>query len=432
MQIEHSKAVISGGCSGLGLAVAKHLVTAGGKVTLLDINADAGAVVAAELGAQAQFLACDVSAEEQVANALQAAAVKVIAEQAEEITNYPGGLGHAGLRAAMAQRESEREGVAVDPDHLVITNGSMQAVTLSAEVLMADKGDVVLVEEYSYPGTLSAYRSLGLTLEGVKLDEGGMRIEHLEEQLTRLSAAGRLPRFIYAISTYQNPTGFIMPRARRLQMIELAARFKVPIVEDNCYADVHYEGDIEPALFALDDNPAHLYLGSLSKILAPGFRLGYIYARPPMLEQILARRNDAGSNYLAAAIAAEFYKDGISAHCAVTNPVLKNKRDRTTAGLSAELSDICAWSNPRGGLFIWLRMPDDVDRPKLFELAQQRGVAYLPGVAFHYANRNRPYLRLAFGHLSEETIEAGIPVLARCIREARTSNVPRDFETLFD
>ena len=364
--------------------------------------------------------------------ALQAAAVKVIGEQAEALTRYPGGLGHPDLRAAMARREGEREGVDIDPDHIIITNGSMQAVTLTAEVLLENKGDTVLVEEFSYPGTLGAYRSLGYDMVGIHLDEGGMRIDHMEEELARLDGEGRLPKFIYAISTYQNPTGFIMPKARREQMIALAAKYQVPIVEDNCYADVHYEGPIEPALFALDDNPNHIYLGSLSKILAPGFRLGYIYARPPMLERILARRHDAGSNYLASAIAAEFYKDGIAEHAAVTNPVLKVKRDLTVSGLSAELEDICVWSNPAGGLFVWVRMPDDVDRRKLTELAAANGVAYLPGVAFHYANRNKPFLRLAFGHLTESQIEEGIPVLARCIREARTSNEPRLFETLFD
>ncbi len=366
------------------------------------------------------------------AEALQAAAVKVIGEQAEALTRYPGGLGHLGLREAMARREGEREGVAVDPDHLIITNGSMQAVTLTAEALQENKGDTVIVEEFSYPGTLGAYRSLGYDMVGVRLDEGGMRIDHLEEELARLDGEGRLPKFIYAISTYQNPTGFIMPKSRRLEMIELAARYGVPIVEDNCYADVHYEGPIEPALFALDPNPNHIYLGSLSKILAPGFRLGYVYARPPMLDKILARRHDAGSNYLAAAIAAEFYKDGIGDHAAVTNPVLKLKRDLTTRGLQDNLADICAWSNPAGGLFIWLRMPEDVDRRKLWELCQANGFNYLPGTSFHYANRNKPYLRLAFGHLTEAEIEGGIPVLAKCMREARTSNEARDFEGLFD
>ena len=363
--------------------------------------------------------------------ALQAAAVKAIGDEAEALTRYPGSLGHAGLRAAMAAREGEREGVTLDPEHLIITNGSMQAVTLTAEALQEGRGDTVIVEEFSYPGTLGAYRSLGLDMVGIGLDEGGMRLDQLEEALARLAGEGRSPRFIYAISTYQNPTGFVMPRARREAMIELARRYDVPIVEDNCYADVHYEGPVEPALFALDDDPRHI-LGSLSKILAPGFRLGYIYARPPMLEKILARRHDAGSNYLASAIAAEFYRDGIDAHAAVTNPVLREKRDLTTAGLAAELDDICTWSNPVGGLFIWLRMPDDVDRKKLYASAQASGVNYLPGTAFHYQNRNKPYLRLAFGHLTPEQIVEGIPVLARCLREARSSNEPRGFQGLFD
>ena len=366
------------------------------------------------------------------AEALKAAAVKVIGEQAEELTMYPGNLGHAGLRRAMAKREGERENFHIDPEHMIVTNGSMQAVTLTAEALQEDKGDTVLVEEFSYPGTLGAYRSLKLDMVGISLDEGGMRIDHMEQELERLEKEGRRPKFIYAISTYQNPTGFNMPRERRMQMIELAARYDVPIVEDNCYADVHYEGNIEPAVFALDDNPNHIYLGSLSKILAPGFRLGYIHARPPMLDKILARRHDAGSNYLASAIAAEFYKEGIAEHASVTNPVLKVKRDLTTGGLAEELSDICTWSNPAGGLFIWVRVPDDVDRKKLYASAQENGVNYLPGTAFHYQNRNMPYLRLAFGHLSEQQIQDGIPILARCIREARTSNEARGFETLFD
>ena len=364
--------------------------------------------------------------------ALQAAAVTAIAEEAEALTQYPGGLGHARLRQLMAEREGQREGVFVDPDHLIITNGSMQAVTLTAEALQVERGDTVIVEEFSYPGTLSAYRSLQYNMVGISLDEGGMRMDHLEQELSRLQTENQLPRFIYAISTYQNPTGFVMPAARRRQLIELAAHYEVPIVEDNCYADVHYEGPVEPALFGLDDNPNHIYLGSLSKILAPGFRLGYIYARPPMLDKILARRHDAGSNYLASAIAAEFYKDGIDAHAAVTNPVLKRKRDLTVQGLRNELDDICRWSTPAGGLFVWVRVPDDVNRKLLYQTAHDHGVNYLPGTSFHYANRNKPYLRLAFGHLTEAQIEAGIPVLAQCIRQARTSNEPRTFETLFD
>jgi 2-aminoadipate transaminase len=363
--------------------------------------------------------------------ALQDAAVKVIAEQFDEITHYPGNLGHLGMRQAMARREQDREGVSVDPDHVILTNGSMQAVTLTAEALQDMPGDTVIVEEFNYPGTLSAYRSLKLDMVGIKLDEGGMRLDHMADELARLDKAGKRPKFIYAISTYQNPTGFVMPKARRLEMIELARQYDVPIIEDNCYGDVHYEGPVEPAIYALDDDPNHIYLCSLSKILAPGLRLGYIIARPPMLEKILARRHDAGSNYLASAITAEFYKDGIQTHAAIANPVLKHKRDLTVQGLENELDDVCVWSNPVGGLFIWVRLPDDVDRKKLSSTANENGVHFLPGIAFHYQNKNVPYLRLAFGHLTEEQIVEGIPVLAKCIRECRTSNEPKDFDSLF-
>ncbi|MAW46745.1 MAG: hypothetical protein CBB90_01545 [Gammaproteobacteria bacterium TMED30] len=363
--------------------------------------------------------------------ALQAAATKVIAEQAQELTEYPGNLGHPGMRQAMALRETGREGVAVNPDHLLLTNGSMQGVTLSAEALQENHGDTVLVEEYSYPGTLSAYRNLKLDMVGIPLDEGGMRPDKVEEQLDRLNRDGRLPKFIYTISTYQNPTGFVMPETRRRQIIELGQHYKVPIIEDNCYADVHYDGPLEPAFYALDDDPNIIYLCSLSKILAPGLRLGYIYAKPPMLDRLLARRSDAGSNTLAAAITAEFYKDGIGAHAKVANPVLKEKRDLTLQGLEEELGDICVWSEPVGGLFIWVRLPEDVDRQNLMAMSREQGVAYLPGQSFHYQRHDVPYLRLAFGHLTPDQISAGLPILARCIKSCRGSNEGRNFDSLF-
>ena len=135
---------------------------------------------------------------------------------------------------------------------------------------------------------------------------------------------------------------------------------------------MHYEGPLEPAFYALDDDPNIIYLCSLSKILAPGLRLGYIYAKPPMLDRLLARRSDAGSNTLAAAITAEFYKDGIAAHAKVANPVLQDKRDLDLEGLEEELGDTCVWSVPVGGLFIWVRLPDDVDRSKLWAMSRNK------------------------------------------------------------
>ena len=363
--------------------------------------------------------------------ALQAAAQQAIEEEAVALTRYPGGLGHLGLREAMARREQEREGTAVDPDQIILTNGSMQAVTLTAQTLQEAPGDTVIVEEFSYPGTLAAYRSLKLRMEGVPVSESGMRLDALEDRLHSLSKAGRQAKFIYTISTYQNPTGATMPRANRLALIALAQRFSVPVIEDNCYADVHYQGPVEPALYSLDDSPAQIYICSLSKILGPGLRLGYLIARSPVRERVLENRNDAGGNLLAAAIAAKFYENGIWQHAAVTNAALKAKRDLLLEGLAEELSDTCCWSTPAGGLFVWVRLPEDVDRKKLWALSQSSGVSYLPGASFHVAAKDVPYLRLAFGHLSHADIGDGVRVLARCLWVSGQSNAPRDFDSLF-
>ena len=218
---------------------------------------------------------------------LAAAAQKAIAEVGSDFVNYPGDLGHPGLREIMAARESQREGVEVSPDHISLTNGSFQAVTLIAEALMERPGDIIVTEELTYSGTIGAYKRMGAQLVGVPLDDGGMCTDALDRTLTDLQQRGTPPRFVYTLATYQNPTGSVMPRARRLELLEVARRHNAIVVEDNCYGDVHFEGEKEPALYALDDSPDVIYLCSLSKIFGPGVRLGYLHARPPMLERIL-------------------------------------------------------------------------------------------------------------------------------------------------
>lgn len=191
-------------------------------------------------------------------------AAKAITDLGGDLARYPGDLGHAGLRQLMAQREATREGIAVDPDHISLTNGSMQAVTLMAEALMDKPGEVIVVEELCYMGTLYAYKEVGARLVGIPLDEHGMRLECLEESLRQLHEGGTPPAFIYTTSTYQNPTGAVMPRARRLELIDLARRFDTIIVEDNCYADVHFEGR-----------------SSQLSTLSMTVRIRYMYARYP-------------------------------------------------------------------------------------------------------------------------------------------------------
>ena len=349
------------------------------------------------------------------------AAGRAIPEVAVALNRYPGKLGHEGLRRLMVRRELDREGVAIDPDTVMLTNGSMQAVTLVAEALGKGRDDVVVMEEYCYSGTINAYRALGIEMVGVPLDGHGMRMDALEETLERLEREGRSPRFIYVLATYQNPTGSVMPRERRLELIDIARRHDCVVVEDNCYGDVHFEGEKPPALYALDDSPNQIYLCSLSKIFAPGVRLGYLVARPPMLERMIARRQDAGPNTLAAAITSEYLRNRLWEHCEMTNAALKAKRDAMLAALDDHLGNLCSWSRPVGGLFIWVRVPEEIDLARLQEISAARGVGFALGSAFHIHADAGPYLRLAFGFPPVEEIRAGIRVLGECIREARSS-----------
>ena len=350
---------------------------------------------------------------------LAAAAREAVREIGPELCLYPGDMGHQGLREIMAARESEREGVDVSPDHISLMNGSMQAVTLVAEALMQGVGDIVVTEELTYSGTIGAYQNLGVELVGVPLDEHGMRTDALADTLEDLHRKGTPPRFIYTLATYQNPTGSMMPRARRLELLEVARRYDAVVVDDNCYGDVHFEGAKEPSLYALDDSPNIIYICSLSKILGPGVRVGYVVARPPMLGRLLDRRFDGGNSLLASSICAHYFRDRLWDHIERNNAILKEKRDAVFTGLEQSVGDICTWSRPVGGLFIWVELPDDVDRDKLMALCAERNIMVARGQGFHIHREDVPAIRLAFGYAALEDIQEGVPLLGECIQMAR-------------
>jgi 2-aminoadipate transaminase len=361
--------------------------------------------------------------------AFKRAAMCAIEDEYASFNQYPGGKGHPQLRALMAQRESEREGVTVDPEMMALTNGSMQGVTLVGQALMDAPGDQVITEAFTYSGTIAAYRGIGLDMVGIQVDESGMRMDHLEAHLRSMK---KKPKFIYALTAYQNPTGVNLSLERRYRLIELAAEYEIPVVEDNCYGDVHFDGDKPPALYALSDAAHHIYLCSLSKIFAPGVRLGYVLARRPYFEQIVGRRFDAGSNTFAAAVMAKFYEENLWMHCEEANLALKRKRDLLVSRLKDVLEDECVWSHPTGGLFLWLRLPEDTDLDRLRAEATDNGFNYAEGRDFHVTGERVPYIRLAFGHVPDDAIVEGIPVLAQCVQRARSSNSARAFTSLFD
>ena len=355
------------------------------------------------------------------------AAGRAILDIGKNFAFYPGDLGHPGLREVLARREADREGVDFDPDEIALTNGSMQAVTLVGRVLMDEPGDVVITEETTYSGTLGAYRGLGYRLVGVPLDEHGMDIGALRRTLDSLTAAGEKPSFIYTLPTYHNPTGAVMPRERRLEMIEAARDFDVLLVEDNCYADVHYDDAPRPpqSLYTLANGEGVVYIGSLSKILGAGVRIGYLMARQPLQQRFLDERFDAGQSTLSSSIVAELLRGRLPAQIERNNAALLPKRDALLAALERELGGICTWRKPAGAMFLWVGLPEEVDREALFALSERRGLDYGYGAAYHAGGEDVPYLRLAYACPSVARINEGVDLLADCLRELVPGRFPQ-------
>jgi 2-aminoadipate transaminase len=352
------------------------------------------------------------------ARALGEAAQRVLARSGKELARYPDARGVPELRAIAAERFAHVHGPRPPIDDIVITNGSTQGLQLSAQGL-ARPGDAVVVEEFTYSGTIRVFRRNGLQLVPVALDDEGMRMDALAEVLERQAALGRTPSFIYTTATYQNPTGTTQPLERRLRLLELARRHRVPIVEDDTYADVSFEPLTEPALYKLAEPGEVLYLSSFSKILGPGVRLGWLMAPQPMLGRLLGWKIDGGTSGLSQMIVAEYFKEQLWEHVEEAALAVKEKRNVLLDALEVEFGDMgMHWTHPDGGLFLWITLPAAVDRQRLQRLATERGIVYATGQAFHALDQDVPYLRLSFGWIAKEDIAEGVRQLAECVRQS--------------
>jgi 2-aminoadipate transaminase len=366
-------------------------------------NPDPGVFPAAELGAAAQ---------------------RVLTRLGPELAHYPDPRGVADLRAVAVERFDHNHGVRPPLEDVVITNGAMQGLTLSAQGL-ARPGDGVILEEFEYSGTIRVFKQFGLQLIGVPLDEHGMRMDALAEALERQDAIGKRPAFIYTTSSYQNPTGTTLPGDRRTRLLELARKYGLPIVEDDTYGDISYEPLRERPIYALAEPGEVMYIGSFSKILGPGVRLGFFIAPESISARLMPWKTDGGTSALSQLIAAEYLKDNLWQHVEEGRAAVKRKRNLLLDALEGEFGRTPGmhWSRPDGGLFVWVRLPDEVDRVRLQELAAAHRITYATGQAFHARGEDVPYLRLAFGWIADKDIADGIRLLADCVREATPAGV---------
>jgi len=348
-------------------------------------------------------------------------AAKVLTEKGPELTQYPGDKGYLGLREVASSRFEHREGVPLPVDNIAITSGSMQSLELVMRTFV-QPGDTVITEELCYAGTLGLFRHLGAKIVGVEVDEiDGMDMDDLESTLKNLATQNIKPKLIYTTSNHQNPTGAILALPRRKRMVELAKEYEIMIIEDDCYGDIDFEPNVTPpAICVLDDSESVIFVATFSKILGPGTRLGYFCAPDRFLGPILDNRWDAGTSALSSFIVADYFKDNLWKHINKTNAILKAKRDAVIETFEEHLGEIATWTRPRGGLFIWVKLPETTDMAKLQELAGKHNVGYSTGQAFHVQREQLKAIRLAYGSLSVDDIREGITLLSQSILEAQT------------
>jgi 2-aminoadipate transaminase len=349
------------------------------------------------------------------------AATDVLAREGRTLATYglaSGPLGYRPLRDFLAQKLKRTAGISCDADEILVTSGSLQALDLVNALLLA-RGDTVIIEQATYQGALTRLARLGVNAVGVPLDAEGMRMDALAAALDDLKRRGVRPKYIYTIPTVQNPTGTIMSEARRHELLRLAAEHGVPIFEDDCYADLIWDGRRPPALYAMSKQGGVIHIGSFSKSIAPALRVGYIVAEWDVLARMLPLKTDAGSGALEQMVLGEFCAPHFDAHVPRLTRGLRAKLETLMDALNEQFGTAAEFDDPKGGIFLWVKLPDAVDTQKLFQPALAAGVSINPGAEWSTdAGYGKSRTRLCFANPSHEAIRAGIATLAEvCRRE---------------
>ena len=352
---------------------------------------------------------------------LIAAAESVLRREGRTLSTYglsSGPQGYRPLRDFLAGKLKADAGIGCTADDILITSGSLQALDLVNATLLT-RGDTVIIEEDCYQGTINRLTRLGVTPVGIPLDANGMRMDALASALAALKGQGVRPKYIYTIPTVQNPTATILPIERRHEMLRLAAAYGVPIWEDDCYADLIWSGQRPPAIHALSDQGNVIYIGSFSKSIAPALRVGYIVAPWEVLSRSLALKTDGGSGALEQMVLAEYCSKNFTKHVPELRKGLRAKLETLMESLREHFGPAAEFEDPKGGIFLWVKLPDSVDTVKLYDSALGAGVAINPGPQWSVnKERSRSRLRLCFASPSHEEIHQGVAALADvCRRE---------------
>jgi len=327
------------------------------------------------------------------------------------------------------------EGTLVDPDEVIVTTGGQQVIDLVCKTLI-DPGDVIVAEAPTYPGAVPTFSAYQAEVEQIEMDADGMPIDELEGMLDRLQAQGRRPKFIYTIPNFQNPGGVTMSLARRRRLVEVAHERELLSLEDNPYGLLRYEGEPLPTLYSLDAEVGGtraaadlvIYLGTFSKILSPGLRLGWAVAPRPVLEKLnLGKQgSDLCSSSVTQLFVAEYFKEHEGrgeprwlGYLEQLKELYRRRRDVMLAALDEHFGEHARWTKPQGGLFVWATLDERIDTTDLLAQAREsEGVAFVPGrAAYMDGQRGSSSMRLNFAGVSDDDIREGIRRIGRVVHE---------------
>jgi 2-aminoadipate transaminase len=338
---------------------------------------------------------------------------QAFAEHGSMALQYGEGQGTRDLRERLVPLMAA-EGLDADPDDMVITAGAQQALDLVAKIFV-DPGDEIVVEAPAYVGALSAFGAYQPRFLQVELDDDGMIVEQLEELLVR----GSRPKFVYVVPNFGNPAGVTMSYARRERLVALCREAGVPILEDNPYGMLRFEGDRLPCLRSLDPENV-IYLGTVSKVFAPGVRVGWALSEQSVTQRLIRAKEAAdlcGSSFTMAVTERYFAGDRWRANLDSLVSLYRSRRDAMLEAMAEHFPFDAGWTHPAGGFYVWVSLPEYVDTQAMLAAAVDRKVAYVPGTAFYPDGRGNDQMRLAFCYPTEDRIREGIARLGVLLGE---------------
>jgi len=307
----------------------------------------------------------------------------------------------------------------IKEENLLVTTSSQQGLDLISKIFL-DPGDKVIVELPSYVGGLGAFNSYQADMIGIPQDEDGMSAQILREKLQELDDSGEKPKFIYIVPDFQNPAGMTMTKERRMEILEIAYEYEVLILEDSPYRELRFEGEEVPTIYSLDDQGIVVLLGTFSKIFAPGFRIGWIYANHEIIEQLVIAKQstDLCSPAFSQRIIGRFMEKGyLEKNIEKIKEMYGKKRDLIIKYFEKYLPEEASWITPEGGLFLLVSIPEHLDTSELFDIALENNVAFVIGEAFHHNGSGKHTMRINFSYATEEQIEEGIKRLGKALKE---------------